>query len=77
MYNPALTNQMVSAPFVKFVNVLSLNMRTISVWEQNNDIFYIEITVPSTNDCQYTEFIYHKADCIILHNYIKIVSKLV
>ena len=31
MYNPALTNQMVSAPFVKFVNVLSLNMRTVSV----------------------------------------------
>jgi hypothetical protein len=77
MYNPALTNQMVSAPFVKFVNVLSLNMRTVSVWEQINDIFYIEITVTSTNDCQYTEFIYPKADCIILHNYIKIVSKLV
>jgi len=30
-YNHALTNQIISAPFVQFVCVLSLNMRTVSV----------------------------------------------
>jgi hypothetical protein len=65
--NGALDSQVQVIKFTSYLPMVGGSLRVLRLL----------ITVTSTNDCQYTEFIYPKADCIILHNYIKIVSKLV